>query len=707
MYHLGYYNSKVSYTADTIGRKVKVHYKLETGNPTRIDTFGYRLVNDQLQKIANQSIQNSLLVKGDPVTKAAVIAEIGRMVDTFRNYGYYKLSSSELRLRGDTTIAALTTITDDPFEQMLLLAEAQQKRDSPEIKLAMVLNKPEDSTRLNQYSIRHIYLCMDYFPGDNINDTTGITQRPTRNFILRYHQALFRTGFLSRNITLWPGQLYRQQDYDNTITNLAKTNQWQSINLQVREVKDSSLVDLILELMPEKKFASEASVEASYAAATSNSNILSGNLIGLSLNFSLANRNIGKEGIKMTHHLRAGIELNNRFTNGSFINSNEVSYDINISIPRMFSLFGKKRTNTLTGRQRAIYKPGESFINSSIALTNRLGLFNMQSFTLNFGKSSTYQKGMLKNWKWIWKPINLEFNYLYNISYYFDSIIKANPFLRYSYNTSFIAGTSFGLSHVYNNPKNVFSRSRERAIKINFEESGLTWGGLLPLAKKYKSKYARLDAEYKYSIQFAKTSLVLRGFAGIGVPFGKDTSLPFFKQFYGGGTNSMRGWPIRGIGAGGQLQAPYSNTLFNDRRGDMQIELNAEYRYNIARIIPNLLTLKGALFADVGNVWNVKNSKADGSTDTTQFKFANLYKQLGVSVGTGLRLDFNYVVLRLDFGFRLKRPETSDTNNGWKIPEINGPYDLFKKIFTRGASDEYKKWRYENFNFTLGIGFPF
>ena len=168
----------------------------------------------------------------------------------------------------------------------------------------------------------------------------------------------------------------------------------------------------------------------------------------------------------------------------------------------------------------------------------------------------------------------------------------------------------------------------------------------------------------------------------------------------------MRGWPVRGIGRGSQPLPAYKQNIFNDRTGDMQVELNAEYRYNIARIIPNLLTLRGALFVDAGNVWNLKNSKTDGTTDSAQFKFSNLYRQMGLSAGTGFRLDFNYVVLRFDLGFRFKRPETSYVNDGWKVPSI-GFNDFFNKIFTRGKDDEYRRWRYENFNFTIGISYPF
>ena len=168
----------------------------------------------------------------------------------------------------------------------------------------------------------------------------------------------------------------------------------------------------------------------------------------------------------------------------------------------------------------------------------------------------------------------------------------------------------------------------------------------------------------------------------------------------------MRGWPVRGIGRGSQKLTDYDKNIFNDRTGDIQLEGNFEYRYDIAQIIPNTLILRGALFADLGNVWNVRNSKVFGP-DSAQFKFKNIYKDLGISAGTGFRLDFNYFVLRFDFGFRFKRPEDRyNGNNGWKVPSLSFN-DAFQKIFTRGKNDEYRKWRYENFNLTIGIGYSF
>lgn len=702
MYHIGYYNAKVSFAADTINRKVWVKYFVEPGKLTLIDTLSYRLRKSDLQEIALRIKDQSLLVKNNPITKSAVLGEINRLVDSFRNNGYYKFTSAELKMRGDTTIEALTTVSDNPFEQLRILAEAQKQIDSPKIKLALVLNPPIDSSRLNKYYLRNIFVVPDFNPNDGPGDTVNIIRRKTRNLNIQFRNPIVRTGFLIRNIPLKKGDLYREKDFNQTINNLSATGVWERVGITTDEVPGKDSLDLRIELLPSKKLGFEAALEASYSASVGSSIITGGNLFGLSGNLSLTNRNVRKEAIRMTHKLRAGIELNNSSTGSTgLINSNEFSYNNNIIFPRLIPSISKAGGN---GRNYVNSKKGETYFNTNLLYSNRLNLFTLQAANFSAGWSWINRK----NLKLLVKPLNLEFNYL-NKTDSFNTILANNPFLKYSYNTAFVMGVSGGISKTYFNSKHPNSLLKERNYSVNLEESGLTWANI-GLLKKYLRRYIKLDAEYKYTVTYKKTALAFRLYGGVGIPLlGSDTNrtLPFFKQFVGGGSNSMRGWPIRGIGVGGQPLAPYkSGTLFNDRTGDLKIEGNIEYRYEIVRIIPNTLTLKGALFMDVGNIWNVRNSKMDGTSDTAQFKFRNLYRQLGMSAGTGLRLDFNYFVLRLDFGFRFKRPELFYLNDGWKAPDI-GFDDFMKKIFTRGSNDEYRKWRYENFNFSIGIGVAF
>ncbi len=717
MLHLGYYSSKATFKADTVRtndqRRVHVLYTVEVGKPTLIDTVSYLLDKPDLQQLAMQNLDKTVLKPGKPVTKAAVVGEMSRLVDLYRNNGYYKFSSEELKVRGDTTVEALTTISDDLFEQLRLLAEAQNAKDAPTIKLAVVLNPPSDSSRIRKFSIGNIYILPDYQPGDNITDPS-LTQKLVRNNIILYHKRLFRTAFIARNMFIKSGDIYNQDNFTATLNSFTKAGVWQSINIQIVERKDSiGKIDLIVQLIPGKKYGFEAAIETSYSA-TSNSNNATvanaGNLLGVSGNLSILNRNLRKEGIKMTNSVRAGIELNLKADSSNrknIINSNDLGFANSIIIPRFVWPFNK------VDHKR--FLSSETFFNTSLSYVKRFNLFDLQSFNFAAGYDWTKKsKHPLKpDRRWIWKPINFEFNRLYNHTSIFDSILQANPFLKYSFNTALVAGLglgSLGYSIIYTNPKFI---NRQHTLKLNIEESGLILGRANVL-KNYLRQFVKTDVEYTYSVSRNKSAIVTRLFAGVGVPFKKDTTLPFFKQYFGGGSNSMRGWPVRGIGRGSQPLSPFGNSTFNDRTGDIQLEANFEYRYDIAQIIPNSLVLKGALFIDAGNIWNFRNSKPGGGKDSAQFQFKNLYKQLGVDAGTGFRLDFNYFVLRFDLGFRIKRPDISK-DDGWQIPDIS-----FNNLFGRGVKvpdplnpgqtindERYRKWRYENFNFTIGISYPF
>ena len=705
MVNLGYYSAKTdfSYTIDSSRRgekRVTVTYNVNAGKRTLIDTFAYRLDKPDLQQLALRTKNESPLQKGTPVTKAAISQESARLIDLYRNNGYYKFTPEELRVTGDTSIEALTTVSDDPFETLRLLTEANQKRNKPTIRLAMFLNRASDSTRFNRYYIRNVYILPDYIPGDKLSDST-LTENSSGGYFIRYHKKIFKNNLLVKNMYVKSGNIYRQEDYFKTINSLYKLGVWESPGIDITEVKDSNLLDLAIKLTPVKKYGFEGDIELSYSANSNTTNTISatnsGNLLGISGNLSLLNRNLGREAIRMTNAIRAGVEFNTgqRTRGGSLINSNELSYSNSILFPKLITPF------PAINRKRLLVQ--QSFINTNVSLINRIDFFNQQAFSISNGFSWTRKAN--HNWTYT-TPFSFDFRRIYNTTMRFDTTLIKYPFLRYSFNTALVMGQSLRYVSNYINPKHP---EKATVFKFNIEESGLLWGrlrdaisknGKSNFLNKYLKQFIKTDVEYTNTLSHPKSSVVFRLFAGVGIPLSKgDTTLPFFKQYFGGGPNSMRGWPVRGLGVGAQPLAPFGNNTFNDRTGDIQLEGNAEYRYNIAPLFSNAVFLKGAFFIDVGNIWNFKNTKADGSLDSTQFKFANLYKQLGLSAGTGLRLDFSYFLIRFDMGFRFKRPDVI-RSDGWQIPNIN-----LKNLF--GNSNANKQWRYENFNFTIGIDYPF
>lgn len=719
MLHLGYYQAQDSIKIDTVTRRVfqinhfkphfeqqsrvSVKYIFEAGNPTLIDTISYNLSNPNLQRLTEAARDKSLLIQSSPVTKTNILGEINRLVELYRNNGYYKFSFDDLKMRGDSSILSLTTISDDPFENIRLLAEANEKRNKPTIKLSLVLNPTADRLRLKQYYINQLFIYPDFAASDTLNDPNHqeiITKK--NKYYIRFHKDLFRAGFLDRNMDLKTGDLFRQDNYTKTLNNFSKTGVWQNVNIQTLEVKDSSLLkdsvgrlDMMVQMLPAKKFGFEANIEASYSA---NSNLNSattvgtaGKLVGLSTNFSLQNRNLHREGIKMTHAIRAGIELNlNPAGINRSVNSNELSYTNTISFPRLIgpiNLLPKSFFND--GRPLS----QQTFINFNSSYTKRIDLFSLFSSGLAFGNEWSNKI----NRKNIIKFPNIEYSLLYNQSDSFKNILQQNPYLRYSYNTALIIGSAYGYSSNFINPNHT---NRQRSFRFNVEESGLIWGRL-GILKKELRQFIKADVEYTFALSHPKSARIFHAFLGVGVPLDdNDTaSLPFFKQYFGGGPNSMRGWPIKGIGPGAKPAALYNSLSLNDRTGDIRFEINTEYRHDLLQIIPNTLLLKWAVFADAGNVWNFRNTHPDLGEDSLQFQVKNFYKQLGVSVGTGFRLDFNFFIIRLDMGFRVKKPDVLK-NDGWKIPDVS-----LKNLFSKDL--ENKIWRNDNFNFTIGLSYPF
>jgi outer membrane protein assembly factor BamA len=216
-------------------------------------------------------------------------------------------------------------------------------------------------------------------------------------------------------------------------------------------------------------------------------------------------------------------------------------------------------------------------------------------------------------------------------------------------------------------------------MRANFESSGnlLNLFGVLFSEKKddgmYRllgvrySQYVRGDLSVSRKISLGeRTALAGRVFAGVGVPYGNSTALPFDRMFYVGGSNSMRGWTPRTLGPG---NTPAQNTPYPVQMGDMRLEANLEFRFPIWGMF------HGATFLDLGNVWYLNRDRHEVPADGV-FHWDTFYKQLGFNTGVGLRIDITFVILRLDWGVQLHSPnqpagERWIHNLKWKNTALN------------------------------------
>ncbi len=188
------------------------------------------------------------------------------------------------------------------------------------------------------------------------------------------------------------------------------------------------------------------------------------------------------------------------------------------------------------------------------------------------------------------------------------------------------------------------------------------------------SQFMKLSTDIRYYRNFHNMSIVFRLYSGIGFPYSNSVVMPYVEQFYSGGSNSIRAFIARSLGPG-NLELPESSDII-DQTGDIKLEANLEFRFKISKV------LHGAVFLDAGNVWLLN---PDETRPGAEFNFSTFADQLAVGTGIGLRFDFNFFILRTDFGFPLRTPYKTNGSN-W-------------------LESTSKSWHDMVFN--LAIGYPF
>jgi len=332
----------------------------------------------------------------------------------------------------------------------------------------------------------------------------------------------------------------------------------------------------------------------------------------------------------------------------------------------------------------------EGFIKTFNPTTTFLAAYNYQDMTFYTRTMANATFGY--NWagrnyqSHIVNPIQLNWVDMKSIDTTFQKMIDASSYLANSYKDVMILGGNY--SYIFNNQK--IQKSRDYLfLRINAEAAGNILSAVTRLAgikkteegynflKQPFAQYIRTDIDLRYNVILNDvSSIVYRGFAGIGIPYGNSKAIPFEKQYFGGGANGIRAWQVRSLGPG-SYEVP-EETVFINQTADIKLEANMEYRFNLFWI------LEGALFVDAGNIWTFNE---DASRPGAHFKFNSFFNDLAVGTGTGLRFDFSFVTARVDMGLKLRDPSIS-AGSRWIL--AGRGYDFG-----------------DDLTFVLGIGYPF
>lgn len=641
----GYFQAKV--TADTTVKRKKAtaQYSVATGQQYSIAEVHWpKDTNTVLVNKIRESIPNSLLKKDDPFDLNVIKAERVRIDDYIKEHGFYFFNPDYILVNVDSTIG-------NKKVNLYVTVKPQAPEEAREV-----------------YRINDVYI----YTAFNLRETTvADTSKRNAEFYKGYwvvdRRKFYKPKLFSQAMPFEPGEVYSRTDHNSAINRLINLDIFKFVKnrFEVVENIDSPKLNVYYYLtrLPKKSLRIEV-----------RGNTKSNNLTGSNITIGWKNRNTFNAGEILSVNANYGFEVQ---YSGQFRGFNTMRYGVEaaLSFPRFLVPF----FNFNTGGG---YMP-RTKASFSYDILNRTKLFSMNSFTFNFGYN--WKENARKEHELI--PFTVTYVNPINVTQEYLDSAKGNTTLLRAVEKQLILGSTY--SYTYNSllgnmPANGFYFNGVLDLSGNIAglltSANAKKGDTVRIGQAPFSQYTKVDLDFRWyrRIGGGKTIWANRIITGIGIPYGNSTVLPYIKQFFSGGNNSIRAFRSRSVGPGTYVDT--NATSFFDQSGDIRLELNSELRIPISGII------HGAVFVDAGNIWlfNEDTSKVGG-------KFTgDFLSQLAVGAGVGLRFDFNFLVLRLDLATPLRKPWLQDKR--WVFNQFNL---------------KNRDWRRENLVFNLAIGYPF
>lgn len=634
----GYFDAVVSDTVLFTGpKRCHVVFDIVPGEVYRVSRLGYHIEDDSVRNVIFSDTAQCLIHPGDAFDSNIHDDERTRILRLMQDNGYYHFGKESIYYMADSTVGH-HMIADS----MIVLngMDSQTKLATLPHRKSMV-----DTVRFN----------ISYTGADTLRRRDG---RPVFDYDLLDNSCFIRNK-----------GIYSLSDVELTQQRFNTLPLFSSVGIRMTPKPDSDSL----------KFTRD------YTHLDCDVNLVVGHL---------QSYNVSVEGTNSSGNLGGAFSVGYKHNN--FLHGAEV-FDIKyrLSAQDQFARDGKERFFTL-----------ESGVEASLTMPNMLlpfvsAEFNRRRnprtiFTLaydyqrrpDFTKTSSTGK---INFSWqgsrysshSFTPLGVSVINIPSISDNFRDYIDGT-YLQYSYQNHFIMSLNY--TFLFNQQK---VRKIGTAWYVRF--SGETAGNTLSAVMRDKAKSADDETQHVFGIsysQYVKTDLELRFqqsdfwsnhvvwrfYGGVGVPYGNSHTLPFEKSYFVGGANSIRAWPVRGLGPGSSQSD--SKLRYHNQIGDIRLEMNLEYRFKMVSM------LEGALFADAGNIWSLRRS-----TDKKEAVMSSdFYKQIALGAGLGFRLNFDYFIVRIDGASKIHDPAAKEGRR-WVIAE------------------ERYKWSKINWNFA--IGYPF
>jgi len=647
LFNIGIFNSLTEFKIVEKKHTAKIIYTSYIHAPYTIKELKYSISDDSIRHILQTDTKKSFLKPGDQYNLESLKAERLRIDVLLKNKGYFYFSPDYLLFKSDTTEVDKT------------------------ISFRLTLKNTTPKNALTVYHINRVFIDQDYsLNADSLRRKKDTIRYQNSIFLGRASNKTIRPGVILRSVYLRKREIYTRENHDITLNRLMSMGNFKfvSVKFSDSDTLAPGYLDVTILMTPMTKRTFRAEIDL-----VSKSN----NFMGPRMDFSYLNRNTFKGAELLNLNIAGSFEAQ---VGGNNLFSYSVAPQAEITFPGILIPFKIIRTNSL-------YAPKTHF-SLSYNYMKRVNYFDMQ--TLQFTYGFKWKDILIKEQEL--NPVMISFASLANKSTLFNDLLKANPFLKKSYEEQFIAGGNYAFT--YNE-----QLGTEKKLQYYFHLETEASGNVLSLAKiltgekissekpatlfgSAYSQYAKLSVDGRAYYTFAdKNKVAIRFFAGVAKPYGNSSVLPYSKQFFSGGPNSLRAFPINSMGPG-TYQQNADSIGFLQMGGDVKLEMNAEYRFNIYKFF------KGALFADAGNVWLLQSNP---TLNVDPFSFSKFADEIAVGAGIGLRMDLTFFVLRFDLAMPLRKPWLKQ-NSRWVTNQIN-------------FADP--SWRKDNLVLNVAIGYPF
>jgi len=640
----GNFRARAAYEVLYKGKTAKVKFAVSPGAPYTVKSLTFPEGDTGIANAIQKLNAGSLVKPGSIYLLKDFEKERKRIDEELKKIGYYYFNPDYLIFTADTTPGSRT--------------------------IAVTLKvKPESPAKAwSAYRYNHVFVNDDYTAGNYQPDTTKFGSV----FYLSTEKKM-KPKIIRDAIYFDRDSLYSQTDHYNTLRQLMGIGVYKYVSARF-ELADTTRnrLDVSLYLKPMKKISLSAEL---------NGTVKSNNFAGPGFNLIYKNRNALHAAELLTVTLGESFET--QFKGES---KGQTSFttilDATLTLPRIVPFnFVKEMAKT--------YVP-KTTISAGLGLFSRVDLYRLNSFNTSFG----YNWRPNLKYTHTLKPIEVTYSRLANSTQEFEDYLDENPTVRKSFEEQFIVGGGYSFTN-----NNLLSSGSRHTLYLG--ESIDIAGNLISavttaihgqrpdkenpymlLGLPY-SQFIRIKNELRYLYNPArKHQWAARFIASAGVPYGNSTTIPYVRQYFVGGTNSIRAFIARALGPGTYKPPEGEGDLYIDQAGDIKLETNLEYRFDIYRF------MKGALFADAGNIWLVNE---DPQRAGGKFNLNTFYREIAVGSGFGLRFDFSYIIFRIDVAMPLCKPYLPEGSR-WTLNQL----DLGSK-----------EWRKENFVWNFAIGYPF